>query len=1175
MRGTTMKTKSTILLVAALILGIFCNAYSYKLMKVYSGAGTYTGEYLETPKYGQTRNDFVHWNASSLQIYTNLNGAGDGISPLNTMLAIDMATQSWQNVPTSYINLTTCCYTSHTLSSTDGQNTIYWAENGDPTYSIVKNAAAITIITVNDNQELLDVDIIMNGKDVQWSIGGFYDIQSVVTHELGHLLGVHHCDLDYWDVGISCSSQTYAQLPTMYWAAVYEGLSCRTLKADDKEAVTFLYPQGTFTPPAAPALNTPANNEYGVITGPVPISWNPVPGATSYYLEVIESGHAFTWDYIVDKSGLTTNSPPFTNPVMWGLPTGTTNPRDYNPYDIRNNFHPLKYYQWRVTAYNNGIPGLTSEVRTFYTAPSGPPITWPLPEGNNSAYQPRTFTIYWNPFDVESIWQIQVFPYCSLGAHFSFMSSPVIDDPHVTTPSKQITLNPGTYWFRIRAVDEPSDWTYAYYDARSVSPNSVISHDAIWYGNVGLPENTTVNAGKKLTILSGTTITIPVGARLTINGTLELQGNVTIAGGGTWVISSSGTLSVLPGATVKIPDGMCLPIYGTLTANGNSSQQITFDRAANTWAGIQFQPGSHGSLNYCNIRHASYGVYTSTSEPTMHNCQITNNGIGIWFAYAGNVSNDISGNTISNNSTRGIYLDRSSPTGIHGNSISNNGGEGIRCLYGNPVIASNTIAYNSGNGIYLYNSTPQAISGNTINNNGGEGISMYYSNCSITGNTISSNSWDAIYCYNHSAPTILNNLIEYNGNQGIRCEYYSPANLGSAFTTFGHNRFHEMNASIMALSQSNVIAGDVYGYGLNSFYVDQLVMNTLYIDNSVLEADYNWWGLVRQPDAYIDHGGRLEYTTVLDYDPNEGMGKIAAAAGPATNSSLKKTYPKSGAAEAGSFLDADLKNSLRTMLNGNYDDAIQQYAARYKTENDPVKKRYTLVQLGECYRNARRSGFVDYLNSSVRPGLSKEDPLYATTLELEDFFLEQDGNYNQAIANLNTLRSRFAADSATVKYALYQLWILYSHELKDVQKAQACLDELKAKFPKDHLTLSASMLNGEIDDNSSALSTQQDEQSGESNIPDRTELLANYPNPFNPTTRIGFQLSENSAISLKVYDILGREVATLMDGTKEAGVYTSSFDGSKLCSGIYFVRFVASQQNARPVIQVKKMMLVK
>jgi hypothetical protein len=62
---------------------------------------------------------------------------------------------------------------------------------------------------------------------------------------------------------------------------------------------------------------------------------------------------------------------------------------------------------------------------------------------------------------------------------------------------------------------------------------------------------------------------------------------------------------------------------------------------------------------------------------------------------------------------------------------------------------------------------------------------------------------------------------------------------------------------------------------------------------------------------------------------------------------------------------------------------------------------------------------------------------------------------------------------------------------------------------------------------------------------------------------------------LKVYDILGREVATLMDGTKEAGVYTSSFDGSKLCSGIYFVRFVVSQQNARPVIQVKKMMLVK
>jgi fibronectin type 3 domain-containing protein len=95
-------------------------------------------------------------------------------------------------------------------------------------------------------------------------------------------------------------------------------------------------------------------------------------------------------------------------------------------------------------------------------------------------------------------------------------------------------------------------------------------------------------------------------------------------------------------------------------------------------------------------------------------------------------------------------------------------------------------------------------------------------------------------------------------------------------------------------------------------------------------------------------------------------------------------------------------------------------------------------------------------------------------------------------------------------------------------------------------------------------------------IPTQFDLAQNYPNPFNPATVIKYQLPAFSSVKLSVYDILGREVATLVDGVKEAGFYTATFDGSKVASGIYFTRLVALPQNGgQPFVQVKKMLMMK
>lgn len=78
-----------------------------------------------------------------------------------------------------------------------------------------------------------------------------------------------------------------------------------------------------------------------------------------------------------------------------------------------------------------------------------------------------------------------------------------------------------------------------------------------------------------------------------------------------------------------------------------------------------------------------------------------------------------------------------------------------------------------------------------------------------------------------------------------------------------------------------------------------------------------------------------------------------------------------------------------------------------------------------------------------------------------------------------------------------------------------------------------------------------------SDVPKDFTLKQNYPNPFNPTTNIQYSIPEASFVELKVYDVLGNEVATLVNEEQAAGVYRADFSGSDLASGLYIARITA------------------
>ncbi len=98
----------------------------------------------------------------------------------------------------------------------------------------------------------------------------------------------------------------------------------------------------------------------------------------------------------------------------------------------------------------------------------------------------------------------------------------------------------------------------------------------------------------------------------------------------------------------------------------------------------------------------------------------------------------------------------------------------------------------------------------------------------------------------------------------------------------------------------------------------------------------------------------------------------------------------------------------------------------------------------------------------------------------------------------------------------------------------------------------------------------------EPTLPRAYQVNANYPNPFNPVTTIGYALPEESRVVLDVYSLSGQKVAGLQNGVQQAGNHTLRFDGSNLSSGIYLYRFSAvGQKSGKRFNAIKRMLLIK
>jgi len=179
----------------------------------------------------------------------------------------------------------------------------------------------------------------------------------------------------------------------------------------------------------------------------------------------------------------------------------------------------------------------------------------------------------------------------------------------------------------------------------------------------------------------------------------------------------------------------------------------------------------------------------------------------------------------------------------------------------------------------------------------------------------------------------------------------------------------------------------------------------------------------------------------------------------------------------------------------------------------------------------------------------------------ENVFNSYNTSREKEVEIIKTLETKVAEGKAT-------------KDEKNELKTKKVLSEIvKAKKPVD-IAEHIKIVNDNIHVLFGSASGSTNENDIKNIIPTEYYLSQNYPNPFNPVTKISFDLPNDVKVKLVVYDLLGREIKSIVNNVLTTGKYTFEFDGSNLASGVYFYRLAATG-GAGDFTAVKRMVLVK
>ncbi|MBN2571984.1 MAG: T9SS type A sorting domain-containing protein [Ignavibacteriales bacterium] len=490
-------------------------------------------------------------------------------------------------------------------------------------------------------------------------------------------------------------------------------------------------------------------------------------------------------------------------------------------------------------------------------------------------------------------------------------------------------------------------------------------------------------------------------------------------------------------------------------------------------------------------------------------------------------------------------------------------------------------------GIYIYKEKPN-IKNCNFNNNTSYGI--YYSSAnSVSGlipiveNNKITNSYRGIYLYSSNA-NLFDNEIS-NCSYGVFLTASNP-NFGTNDRN-GYNYFHDIPTAIFIRAYSFPFLGRVTcesngGKNIFNYQIDYYLVSEEYTE---IYAENNYWGAINpiSNKFQLNEGGWVDYEPHLSTFPIINGPQNLSPEELAFNNDMKNINPTITEEDimklydpnkkwklkykmffAQRMLDLGFNKSVKTISS----EVIQQYPDSIQTLL-ALNLFCTASQITEDYKDIKK--ILNIINKSKE---KKKSYSYADLISLS---IEEE-NYIQRVDNLLL---KYKGENI-IELILYNKFLHFYFDEANEVLAGSVLKELEILYPESVLTEDAIyLLTSKIKEPSTLqkyLSKEEyfHEVEDTYEIPTEYKLENNYPNPFNPTTVISYQLPVVSDVRLVVYDILGREIVKLVNGVENAGYKKVEWNGSNLASGIYIYRLEAvSIESGKVFSEVRKMIMLK
>lgn len=426
-----------------------------------------------------------------------------------------------------------------------------------------------------------------------------------------------------------------------------------------------------------------------------------------------------------------------------------------------------------------------------------------------------------------------------------------------------------------------------------------------------------------------------------------------------------------------------------------------------------------------------------------------------------------------------------------------------------------------------------------------------------------------------SSPNIVGNEIESFANGLHVIEGGSPV-LQTGFNVIINN-----NSGVKSENSEPILGNsDVGEGGMNSIYgSEEYEVVLVNEEKTTVYAQNNWWGTTEvDPGQFsVDENSGLKYEPWLYEDPNLGNRPFAGIGTPIDEHTTLSSSDSEHGEEDPRLTPTPtiMRQALALRLRGRYDEAMVLLRTIIA---DPLLPSYVrnwavgqLLPVAVHVSNPNLSMYLRTVGQAY-PELRRK----VRAVLPRSYLFERSGQ--NAIAAYDSNIQRYPNSSLHCE-GLYGKFVLALYTDGDTTQARTLYTALVSTFPSsaerylaevqlaNYHTGTGATIQG-MQSISGTNSTT--ENSVGSRLPEKFDLSQNYPNPFNPSTVIRYQIPEASYVSLRIYDVLGREVATLVDEAKDAGYYEAVFDASSLSSGMYFYRMQAGE-----FVSVKKLMVLK